>query len=148
MPANRFEVLECEAAIAGVKALALDGDRPRPGGLDVLAQHILGMACAGPFLPENLYNEVITAAPYANLSKMDFDDVLSFVENGGYALAAYDRYRKLFRDSEGAVYVTTERVKRQHRMNIGTIVEAPTLKVRSLPGYRIDKVSHKGGSRC
>jgi ATP-dependent Lhr-like helicase len=130
VPANRFEVLECEAAIAGVKALALDGDRPRPGGLDVLAQHILGMACAGPFLPENLYNEVITAAPYANLSKMDFDDVLSFVENGGYALAAYDRYRKLFRDSEGAVYVTTERVKRQHRMNIGTIVEAPTLNVR------------------
>ena len=130
VPANRFEVLECEAAIAGVKARALDGDRPRPGGLDVLAQHILGMACAGPFHPQNLYNEVITAAPYTDLSKQDFDDVLAFVENGGYALAAYERYRKLFRDAEGVVYVTSERVKRQHRMNIGTIVEAPTLKVR------------------
>jgi ATP-dependent Lhr-like helicase len=130
VPANRFEVLECEAAIAGVKARALDGDRPRPGGLDVLAQHILGMACAGPFYPEELYNEVITAAPYTDLSRQNFDDVLSFVENGGYALAAYERYRKLFRDAEGLVYVTSERVKRQHRMNIGTIVEAPTLKVR------------------
>ena len=28
--------------------------------------------------------------------------MLGFVENGGYALAAYDRFRKLFRDSEGA----------------------------------------------
>ncbi len=130
VPANRFEVLECEAAIAGVKARALDGEAPRPGGLDVLAQHVLGMACAGPFHPEDLYNEVVTAAPYASLSRRDFDDVLGFVETGGYALAAYERYRKLFRDAAGLVYVTSERVKRQHRMNIGTIVEAPTLKVR------------------
>ncbi|MBV8614250.1 MAG: DEAD/DEAH box helicase, partial [Acetobacteraceae bacterium] len=42
VPANRFEVLECEAALEGVAARALDGDPPRPGGLDVLAQHLLG----------------------------------------------------------------------------------------------------------
>jgi ATP-dependent Lhr-like helicase len=130
VPANRFEVLECEAAIAGVKAHALDGDWPRPGGLDVLAQHILGMACSAPFHPDELYAEIITAAPYAALSRADFDDVLRFVEDGGYALAAYERYRKLFRDAEGNVYVSNARVARQHRMNIGTIVEAPTLKVR------------------
>ena len=58
----------------------------------------------------------------------DFDDVLGFVENGGYALAAYERYRKLFRDSEGRVHVRSERVARQARMNIGTIVEAPMLQ--------------------
>jgi ATP-dependent Lhr-like helicase len=130
VPANRFEVLECEAAIAGVAARALDGDWPRPGGLDVLAQHIMGMACAAPFHPDALYAEIITAAPYAKLSRQDFDDVLRFVEDGGYALAAYERYRKLFRDAEGNVYAANARVARQHRMNIGTIVEAPTLKVR------------------
>jgi ATP-dependent Lhr-like helicase len=130
VPANRFEVLECEAAIEGVKARALDGDWPRPGGLDVLAQHILGMACAAPFHPDMLYNEIITAAPYSTVSRADFDDVLKFVEDGGYALAAYERYRKLFRDSEGLIHVANARVLRQHKMNIGTIVEAPTLKIR------------------
>jgi ATP-dependent Lhr-like helicase len=130
VPANRFEVLECEAAMAGVAAKALDGEPPGPGGLDVLAQHILGMACAGRFHPDALYAEVISAAPYAALSRQDFDDVLSFVEDGGYALAAYERYRKLFRDSEGYVYPANARVVRLHRMNIGTIVEAPTLKIR------------------
>ncbi len=130
VPANRFEVLECEAAIEGVKVKALDGDWPRPGGLDVLAQHILGMACAAPFHPDILYNEVISAAPYSNLSRADFNDVLKFVEDGGYALAAYERYRKLFRDSEGLVHIVNARILRQHKMNIGTIVEAPTLKVR------------------
>ncbi len=130
VPANRFEVLECEAAIAGVAAGALDGDPPRPGGLDVLAQHLLGMACAAPFHPDEMYAEVVSAAPYAEVTRQTFDDVLGFVEDGGYALAAYERYRKLFRDAEGRVHVTSSRVARQHRMNIGTIVEAPTLKIR------------------
>lgn len=130
VPANRFEVLECEAAIAGVAAGELDGDPPRPGGLDVLAQHVLGRACAAPFLPDDLFAEVTRAAPYAALSRDEFDAVLGFVEDGGYALRAYERYRKLFRDAEGRMHVRTERLARQHRMNIGTIVEAPLLKVR------------------
>ncbi len=130
VPANRFEVLECEAAILGAAANELDGDPPRPGGLDVLAQHLMGCACAAPFHPDAMYAEACRAAPYAALTRSDFDDVLGFVEDGGYALQAYDRYRKLFRDSEGLVHVRSERLARLHRMNIGTIVDAPALKVR------------------
>jgi len=130
VPANRFELLECEAAIEGVAAREQDGELPRPGGLDVLAQHLLLMACAGPFHPDAMYAEVRTAAPYAALTRRDFEDVLGFVENGGYALAAYDRYRKLFRDAKGLVHVRSARVARMARMNLGTIVEAPLLKVR------------------
>ncbi|TLU72039.1 ligase-associated DNA damage response DEXH box helicase [Lichenicoccus roseus] len=130
VPANRFEVLECEAAIQGVAAGELDGDPPVPGGLDVLAQHLLLMAASGPFGVEAMYDEVRLAQPYAELSRRDYDDVLGFVEDGGYALAAYDRYRKLFRDAEGLVHIRGERVARQARMNAGTIVEAPVLKVR------------------
>ena len=130
VPANRFELLECEAAIAGVAAGDQDGAAPPPGGLDVLAQHLLLMAAAHPFHPDAMFEEVRRAAPYAAITRQDFDDVLGFVEDGGYALAAYDRYRKLFRDSEDHVQVANARVARQARMNIGTIVEAPLLKVR------------------
>ena len=130
VPANRFEVLECEAAVLGVAAGELDGEKPRPGGLDVLAQHLLGMACGTPFLPDDAYAEVTRAAPYAALTRQDFADVLTFVETGGYALAAYERWHKLFRDAEGRVHVRSARIAAQHRMNIGTIVEAPMLKVR------------------
>ena len=130
VPANRFEVLECEAAIQGVAEGELDGDPPRPGGLDVLAQHVLGVACAEGFRPDELYADVRRAAPYADLSRRDFDDVVEFVEHGGYSLRAYEQFRKLFRDSEGRVQAMGERVARQHRMNIGTIVEEPMIKVR------------------
>jgi ATP-dependent helicase Lhr and Lhr-like helicase len=135
VPANRFEVLECEAAILGIAARELDGDPPRPGGLDVLAQHLLCIACSGPFLPDDIYREVTAAAPYAALSRTDFDDVLGFVEHGGYALAAYDQWKKLFRDSEGRMHVRNTRTAVALRMNIGTIVEAPVLKVK-LTGKR------------
>ena len=130
VPANRFEVLECEAAIAGVAAGELDGDPPRPGGLDVLAQHLLGCACAAPFHPGDMYAEVRATGPYASLSRRDFDDVLDFVETGGYALSGYERWHKLFRDSEGRVHVRNARIARQWRMNLGTIVEQPVLKLR------------------
>ena len=130
VPANRFELLECEAAIAGVAAGDQDGAPPPPGALDVLAQHLLLMAAAEPFKPDAMFDEVRRAAPYAALPRRDFDDVLGFVEDGGYALSAYDRYRKLFRDSEGTAHIAGARTARQARMNIGTIVEAPLLKVR------------------
>jgi ATP-dependent Lhr-like helicase len=140
VPANRFEVLECEAAMLGVAARELDGDPPRPGGLDVLAQHLLGLAVSAPFLPDEVFDEVRRAAPYAMLSRQDFDDVLRFVEDGGYALAAYERWRKLFRDSEGRVHVRNARIAAQHRMNIGTIVEAPLIKVRLVGKRRFGPV--------
>ena len=129
-PANRFEVLECLAAVEAVRDKHLDGDRPRPGGLDVLAQHILGMACSGPIEAEALYAEIREAAPYRDLARKDFDDALGFVETGGYALKSYDRWRRLFGDSLGRYHVTSDDVARRYRMNIGTIVEAMTLKVR------------------
>ncbi|MGI4800777.1 MAG: helicase-related protein, partial [Janthinobacterium lividum] len=130
VPANRFELLECEAAIEGVAAGEQDGDLPRPGGLDVLAQHLLLTAAAGPFNPEAMLAEIHAAAPYAMITRQDFYDVLTFVENGGYALQAYDRYRKLFIDSDGTVHIRGEAIARLARMNLGTIVEAPLLNVR------------------
>jgi ATP-dependent Lhr-like helicase len=140
VPANRFEVIECTAARQAIAAHELDGDPPRPGGLDVLAQHILAVAVAGPFLPDDLYAEVTRAAPYAALARRDFDDALRFVEDGGYALQSYDRFRKLFRDAQGAIHVKSTAVARQLRMNLGTIVETPLMKVRLRGGGVLGEV--------
>jgi ATP-dependent Lhr-like helicase len=140
VPANRFEVIECTAARQAIAAAELDGDPPRPGGLDVLCQHILACAVAGPFHPDDLYAEVTRAAPYAKLPRRDFDDALRFVEDGGYALQAYDRFRRLFRDAEGRMHVRGPAVARQLRMNLGTIVETPLLKVRLRGGPVLGEV--------
>lgn len=135
VPANRFEVLECQACIDGVMDEQLDGDPVRPGGLDVLAQHIIGMACAWPFQPDELYAEVIRARPFRDLSWLDFEDTLNFVTDGGYALRAYERYKRLLTLRDGRRGIADGQHARRYRMNIGTIVEAPTLKVRLGNGF-------------
>jgi ATP-dependent Lhr-like helicase len=140
VPANRFEVLECEAAMAAVKARELDGKPPRTGGLDVLAQHILGVACSAPFEPDALYDEVTRAAPYAQLSRKDFDDVLDFVATGGYALRSYERWRKVVREADGRWRAASKRVAHQYRMNVGTIVESEMLTVRFRRGPALGKI--------
>ena len=60
----------------------------RAGALDVLAQHILGMACPAPFDPDALYAEVRSALPYAGLTRQQFDRVVELRIDGGYALKA------------------------------------------------------------
>ena len=140
VPANRFEVLECRAALEAVQARTLDGDPPRPGGLEVLAQHILGTACAGSFGAEALYAEVRTAAPYADLCREDFEDTLRFVEGGGYALSAYDRFHRLRRLDNGGYQLAAPRFAQLYRLNVGTIVEAVTLKVKLRRGAVLGEV--------
>jgi len=130
VPANRFEVLECRAAIDAVAEFAQDTPPMRSGALDVLAQHILGTACGAPFRPAELYAEVTTAAPYAELSRADFDAAVDFVATGGYALKAYERFAKIRPDPEGRYRVANPRIAQQYRLNVGTIVEADMLKVR------------------
>jgi ATP-dependent Lhr-like helicase len=130
IPANRFEVLECNAAIGAVADHAQDTPPLRVGALDVLAQHVLGSACGEPFVADELYREVKTAAPYGNLSRPDFDAVVDFVATGGYALKAYERFAKIRQTKDGRWRVANPMVAQRYRMNVGTIVEADMLKVR------------------
>ncbi|MBC7138384.1 MAG: ligase-associated DNA damage response DEXH box helicase [Defluviimonas sp.] len=129
VPANRFEVVECVAALEAVRAHDLDGEPRGPGPLDVLCQHILATACAGPFDAGALYAEVVTAGPYAALPRADFDACLEFCATGGYALRAYDRWRRLM-EQGGLWRLRDPRSARIIRMNLGTIVDTEKLKVR------------------
>ncbi|MGH6672202.1 MAG: ligase-associated DNA damage response DEXH box helicase [Xanthobacteraceae bacterium] len=144
IPANRFEVLECRAALEAIAENAQDTPSPRIGALDVLAQHVLGCACGEPFMADALYAEVTTAAPYAGLSRADFDDVVDFVATGGYALKAYERFARIRRGIDGLWRITHPRVAQRYRLNVGTIVEADMLKVR-LVRSRASKIIPRGG---
>jgi ATP-dependent helicase Lhr and Lhr-like helicase len=130
VPSNRFEVLECEAAVQAARENAQDTEYPAVLKLDVLAQHILGRACAGPFHADALYAEIRAAFTYRNLSPELFDQALDFVATGGYALKSYERYAKLKKQPDGQWRIAHPRLVMQYKMNVGTIVEEEMLKVR------------------
>ena len=129
VPGNRFEYLEALAARDAVQAGELDPDGFRPGALDVLAQHVVGCAAAGPFFPDELYDEVKSAAPYAGVTRAAFDAVLGYAATGGYALKAYERYHRLVAMPDGRMRLRAAALARQWRMNSGTIVEAVAMNI-------------------
>lgn len=140
VPGNRFEWLEARAALDAVDAGERDPDIFRPGSLDVLAQHITATACAGPFEEEALFREVISTLPYAALDRATFERTLGFVRDGGYALKAYDRFRRLAPAGDGRWRIAGPRFVQQHRMNAGIIVDAPSLNVRFRNGRKLGTV--------
>jgi len=139
VPGNRFEYLEARAALDAVEAGALDEEIFRPGALDVLAQHLMACACAAPFEEAAMLSEVQSSLPYSALDAETFARVLDFIATGGYALKAYDRFRRLTKD--GDIWrVAHPRFVLQHRMNAGIIVEATMLTVRFRNGRKLGKV--------
>ena len=130
VPSNRFEVMECQAALDANYLGAQDTPALREGALDVLAQHVLGTACAGPFFEDELYEEITSAAPYAELERESFNQVLQFVATGGYALKTYEQYAKIRKVEDNSWRLTHPRLAQRYRMNCGTIIQAPMLDVR------------------
>ena len=140
VPGNRFEYLEGRAALDAIDDGELDPEIFRPGALDVLAQHILGMAVAAPFQEDELLAEVRSAAPYAGLKREVFDEILNFIATGGYALKAYDRFRRLVPEPGGTWRIAKPSVAQQHRLNAGVIVEQPLLTVRFRNGRKLGTI--------
>ncbi|MCI4664309.1 MAG: ligase-associated DNA damage response DEXH box helicase [Neomegalonema sp.] len=129
-PANRFELLECRAALEAAKAGELDGEGLAPGGLDMLCQHICLTACANAFDADALFAEVRGAGAYADLTRADFDRCLAFCADGGYALRAYDQWRRLLQGPDGLWRLRDPRSAQRLRMNVGGIVESEKMRVR------------------
>jgi ATP-dependent Lhr-like helicase len=144
VPGNRFEYLEARAALDAVAERELDPDVFRPGSLDVLAQHIMACACAGPFEEAEMLAEIRSAAPYCDLPSTEFARELDYIANGGYALRAYDRYKRLVSmiDADGQTLwrVSHPKFEKQHRLNAGIIVDAPILDVRFKNGRKLGTV--------
>jgi ATP-dependent Lhr-like helicase len=136
VPANRFEVLECRAALEAAKAADQDAVLSRTGSLDVLAQHVMGMACQAAFSTDQLFAEVRSASPYQNLDRATFDRVVDFVATGGYALAAYDRFARLKQNDDGSWRLAHPRFANQYRLNVGTIIDSPMIKIRLVGARR------------
>ena len=135
VPCNPLEAVECAVAIEAIENGHRDGEDYSVGAMDVVVQYLVNRSCAGRFKKREALNEIRNAWPYRNLTKADFDTIVSFTQDGGYALKAYDRFSRLTATSRGYAISSVQQARR-HRMNIGTIVEYAKLKVRRFPNMK------------
>lgn len=143
VPGNRFEFLEAMAAKDAVDEGRRDGEDFRPGALDVLAQHVMACACAAPFDEAGLLAELRSCLPYAWVDEAVWTRVLNFVATGGYALKAYDRFRRITREAGGTWRLTHPEMAARHRLNAGIIVDSEMLNVRFRNGRSLGRVEER-----
>jgi ATP-dependent Lhr-like helicase len=143
VPGNRFEFIEAMAAADAARQGQRDGEAFRPGGLDVLAQHVMACVCACPFAEAAMLAEVRRAQPYRWVDEALWQRVLNFVATGGYALRAYDRFRRIVRDRNGMWRLAHPDMAARHRINAGIIVDSEMIEIRFRNGKALGRVEEE-----
>ncbi|MBK4735749.1 ligase-associated DNA damage response DEXH box helicase [Noviherbaspirillum pedocola] len=140
VPTNSLELLEAAAAREAVAERAIEPRLPPNKPLDVLVQHLATAALGGGFLPDAMFEEVRRAPAYRDLSRIEWQWALDFLNRGGASLTAYPEYRRVAPDEHGVWRMSDATLARRHRMNIGTIVSEAGVRVQFLQGGAIGTV--------
>ena len=129
VPTNKFEYIECKACINAVAEFDIEEVAVKDGSLDVLAQHICGVASSEPFDLDILYKNIKTSYPYRKLKKKTFIEVINFVKDGGYSLKAYEEFSKIKKNSDGKFEMASNKFIKKYRMNVGTIIDSDLINI-------------------
>ena len=129
VPSNRFEVLECRAALDAAEAGAQDADDARAGRPRRAGAAHPRQACAAPSMPTRSTPRCARPRPSAT-SRARRSTACRFRRHGGYALQSLRALRQLKPTPDGKLRIAHPRFAQHYRMNAGTIVAAPMIKVR------------------
>lgn len=129
VPTHALEIAELKAYRLALKRQFIEKRHPLIRPYDVLIQHIMSSAVAGGFSKESLFDEIVTAYSYKNLSRDEFERCIVFLTTGGRALGAYPEYQKLVEDNN--VYkIVDKKLITFHKLNIGTITSDISIPVK------------------
>jgi ATP-dependent Lhr-like helicase len=81
-PTTRDELVECCALLAGVRAGRLDAVHPPVAPLDILAQQLVAECATESWSEDDLFNLVQRAAPFSELSRARFDEIIELLSDG------------------------------------------------------------------
>ena len=131
MPTNALELLELSALRRGLDNGLIEIKKPPYQPLDVLLQHLTTLACGPGFNPAETLKAIRGSTSYIHISDEEWEWCLLFLEKGGICLNAYSRYRKIeWNEKEQLFFVRENSIARLHKLNIGTITSAPSIRVR------------------
>ena len=120
---NVNDLVEATVTARRVRERALDAIRIQEKPVDVVAQHVVGLAALAPIPADEAFALITRAHPFAGLTRDEFDHILQYLEGGGAALR--QQYAGLFGKinvEDGVISLAHPRVARDFLVNIGTIV--------------------------
>ena len=145
VPTNALELLEVNALREALRDRVVEPRRPLEKPYDVLAQHLVTLACGDGFTGEVL-DEVRGSVAYQGLSDDEFGEVLTFIQHGGRSLRAYPDFHKVV-CVDGRYTVASQKLARRHRMTIGTITSDSSVFLKFTNRQKVGSVNEQFVSR-
>lgn len=146
IPVGFFDLLEPKSLELAKTAGNIENKHPIQRPFDTLIQYILCCACNDGFKENDLYKNLKNSYAFQDLSPTEFSWCVSFVDNGGQALSAYPQYQKI-ECLDGTYRFKDKRLEREHKMNIGTIVDDMNMEVKFLRGQSLGRISEVFASK-
>ena len=141
---DRDDIVECSVMVKEAYRSHLDKIRIPKNCLDVLAQHILGIAIEKKWIVEEAYRLVKRSYCYKDLSKEDFLRVLQYLSGNYSVLEHYRVYGKIWFDPEEGVFGRRGKYARViYALNIGTIPDEVSVKVFTVNGRYVGNIEEE-----
>ncbi len=128
---NVNDLMECVVCAEMTRAARLDDARLPARPLDVLAQHLVGLAVEGGFSADAAFALARRARPFAELPRAEFDRVLRYLQGGGQSLEKqYAAHFGKIIAADGLLTIPSAKVRREHLANVGVIPTEGMVSVR------------------
>ncbi len=133
LPTHSLELMEAAALKTAIGENIIESRVPMTLCYDVLMQYLNTLAISDGFIPQLLFEEVISTFCFRELTQDEWDAIIHFITQGGNALQQYDDFRKVDME-DGVCRIRSRKTAMRHRLHIGTIVSDAMLKVKFMSG--------------
>jgi ATP-dependent helicase Lhr and Lhr-like helicase len=130
VPTNALELIEAAALRNALDHESYENVYCLEKPIDVLIQFLITLAVGNGFKEAETYTFLKSTYSYRNLTKEDYQWVISFITLGGDSLGSYDEFVKVVKDEDDVLRVKDKKIAMRHRLSMGTIVSDPMLKVK------------------
>lgn len=128
---DRDDLVECSVLLKDAKEGKIDKINIPKNCLDVLAQHIYGMAIENPWDIDYAYDVIRKSYCYKDLTRADYEDVLSYMAGEYSELEERYVYAKIWIDYKENTFGKRGKLARAlYSTNIGTIPDSSGVLVK------------------
>ncbi|RLF48301.1 MAG: helicase [Thermoplasmata archaeon] len=145
---DRDDLIECVVLAKKAKEGKLDKVKIPKNALDVLAQHIVGMAIEKKWKVDEALNLIRKAYPYKNLLKRDLLKLLHYLAGEYEELEDRKVYGKIWFDEKEEIFGRRGKMVRPiYYLNTGTIPDEVAIKVYTIDRKFVGKVEEPFAER-
>lgn len=139
IPTHAMELVEISAIKEAITSDIIEKREPQILCFDVLVQYLVTLSISEGFEDKEILKQILSSHAFYLMNDAEWKWILSFLTEGGNAFNAYDEFNKLG-IADGKYRIKQKKAAIKHRLQIGTIVSDPVIRISYLKGGSLGTV--------